>query len=340
MKTAINEVRSTLRWLVGLLLVACAVLPVAAQGFPPAAAPAWVYADNYGRWAIALQNTGTYTFSPPSACTVTQVGFNLLSSFYAFADNVALAPVLIQDQNQANSEVVTPSSYLAPTSTTCGINVSPANTHYAGATLQSGTGGLQEALNALATSSAGQFYTVVLSPEWYKLVNNIAAQNATLPASVSPASVIANAKCNATVQLVDVTANPWAYYSCNPNTNRFVLATGSVSIAAGAGAGTGPTIALSAGSSGSQGTFTLTTGTAPSASAAIATVTLPAPDYGGGFSYAPTCTFTSIGSTAYTSGTASSTAGSGTSGGTAVLTASATALTASKSGYAWKYTCH
>ncbi len=180
--------------LASILLASLTPACVLAQGFNPAAAPPWVYADNYGRWAFQGQAPNTYTFTPAqlyAACQVTQLNFQNKPTFGAFSNTVALAPVFIQDVNGANSEVVTPGSYLAPTSTTCGVNIAPVNSHIT-FNLHSGTGGLQESLNALGASG---FYTVVLSPEWYKLVSGIASVNATLTASVTPADIIANATC-------------------------------------------------------------------------------------------------------------------------------------------------
>lgn len=333
MRKALSTIATLLA--VGLTLA----LPglAAAQGFNPAAAPPWVYADNYGRFAFQGQAPNTYTFSNVSGCQVTQLNFANKPTFYAFGDAVALAPVFIADVNGANSEVVTPGSYLTPTQLSCGVNISPANNHTT-FTLQSGTAGLQEALNALGATG---FYTVVLSPEWYKLVSGIASVNATLTSSVTPADLITNASCDPSAGLVDVTANPWAFFSCNPSTNKFVVqsAVSKASAAAGAGAGTGPTIALAAASTTTSGTITLTTGTTPTASAAIFTVTFIAPN-SGGWAYAPTCTVTSVGSKTAVAPVTTTTAGSGGTAATLVLTAGSTALTASVSGYKWTYTCH
>jgi hypothetical protein len=311
----------------------------AAQGFTPAGGPPWVYADNYGRFVLQGQQPNVYTFqvSGFSPCTITQLNFAESSTFYAFGDAAALAPVFIQDNNQTNSEVVTPGSYLAPTETTCGPAITPTNAHTT-FSLQSGTGGLQEALNA----RAGKQVTIILSSEWYKLISGIAGNNATLTNSVTPADVITNATCATTggTVVIDVTATPWAQYGCNAS-HKLTLLTPAPkpSIAAGTGAGTGPTIAIVAGSSQSTGTVTLTTGTTPTASGPIFTVTFPAPDYGGGFVYAPACTVTSVGSANAYTGVVTSTAGSATTGGTLVYTATATAPTASVV-YKFTYSCH
>lgn len=324
--------------LAAVVLVLASLTPAFAQGFIPAQGPAWVYADNYGHWAIQGQNSNTYSFTPSNLCQITQLEFKTRTTFFAFSSTVAEAPVFVQDISSAQSEVVTPGSAATQTQSTCTVNIAPTNSHVT-FTLQSGSGGLQEAINTLGNSS--NLYTIVLSPEWYKLISGISSQNATLTNSITPADVIASATCTSNLQLVDVTSNPWTFYGCNAS-HKWATQTPApnVSVAAGAGAGTGPTIALSAGSNNSSGTVTLTSGTTPGASAAIFTLTFSAPDYGGGFPYAPACTFTSVGTSAYTSGTASSTAGSGTTGGTGVLTASATALTASTAGYKWTYTCH
>jgi hypothetical protein len=329
------------KMLAGLIFALASLTPAFAQGFVPAAAPPWVYADNYGRWTIQGQNANSYSFTPASVCQITNLNFKNQPSFFAFGSTVTLAPVYISDVNGANSEVVTPGSAATQTQSACSVNLSPANSHTT-FTLQSGTGGLQEAINTLGGSTKTVPYTIVLSPEWYKLVSGIASVNATLTNAVTPADIITNAICSANIQVVDVTANPWTYYGCN-SSGKLIVQTpqaGKPSVAAGAGAGTSPTIALAAGSNNSSGTVTLTSGTSPTASAAIFTLTFAAPDYGGGFPYAPKCTFTSVGTTAYTSGVASSTAGSGTTGGTGVLTASAAALAASTSGYKFTYSCH
>src|SRR5580698_3903290 len=111
------------RIIASIVFLLASLTPALAQGFNPAGAPPWVYADNYGRWAFQGQAANTYTFSPLNSvngCQVTQLNFANKPTFYAFANSVALAPVLIADNNSANSEVVTPSTYLTPTSTTCG----------------------------------------------------------------------------------------------------------------------------------------------------------------------------------------------------------------------------
>lgn len=186
-----------------------------AQGFNPATAPPQVYADNYGRWALTGQAANTYTFqvSGFSPCQIVQLNFGDQSTFYAFADNVALAPVFISDNNSANSEVVTPLTYLTPTSTICGPNLSPVNSHTT-FTLQSGTGGLQEALNAQGASTINPPSLIILSREWYKLLNGIAGSNATLATTAQPSLVIRAAKCAQGAFVSDITTSPATNYVC------------------------------------------------------------------------------------------------------------------------------
>jgi hypothetical protein len=78
--------------------------------------------------------------------------------------------------------VLTPSSYLVPSELRCGVNIAPVNPHTT-FTLQSGTGGLQEALNAVGGTHEPALMTVVLSPEWYKLVANIHSQDSAVTAA-------------------------------------------------------------------------------------------------------------------------------------------------------------
>ncbi len=325
------------RIVASIALLLASLTPVLAQGFIPASAPPYVLADSYGRWVLQGQAANTYTFqvSGFSPCQITQLNYSDSSTFYAFNDFVALAPVFIQDNNQANSEVVTPGSYLTPTSTSCGPALAPARSHTTFSE-QSGTGGLQEAINVHGASS----FTVpiVLSAQWYKLLSGIAGNNATLASTTTPADVLTNATCNSHTQVVDITTR--TMFNCNASGKLIVAnVSNQATVAAGAGAGTSPTIALLTASSTGTGTITLTTGTTPTASAAVFTVTMSTPNVGG-FAYAPVCTVTSVGTRAYTSGVVTTTAGSGGTAATLVLTASSTALTASVSGYKFSYSCH
>ena len=200
--------------LLGILTTLALAVPAIAQGFNPAGAPPWVYADNYGRWGFQGQSPNTYVFSNVSNCQVTQLDFADASTFYAFADTVALAPVFIQDNNAANSEVVTPGSYLTPTQESCGVSIAPANSHTT-FSLRSGTGGVQEAINAVGSFTQPLPRTIYLTPEWYKLVSGISGLNPSLAAKISPAGIIASVTGSNNAILVDLTTSPQTSYFWN-----------------------------------------------------------------------------------------------------------------------------
>jgi hypothetical protein len=278
------------------------------------------YAADYGTWQIKGQAANSFTFQPGTLC---QVPAPNTGAFFPFNTN---APIYVQDSTAANSELLTPTA-TTNTNALCSVTIAAVNNHYS-FNLMSGTGGLQEVLNQISSSNAYPA-VVYLDRSWYAAVNSIPGQSA-------PAAILA-ATGNLEATLVDNTTTPWSYYSWNgshytPSASNATAPTPT----AGAGAGGSPTIAIVAGSTGVAGAFTLTSGTTPTASAAIATLTWPA-IASGGFQYAPACTITSVGTRAYTSGVTTETAGPPA---TAVLTASATALTASVSGYKFAYTCH
>lgn len=322
-----------------IVFLLASLTPAFAQGFNPAGAPPWVYADNYGRWSFQGQAPSTYTLQNVNGCQVTQLDYQNRPTFYAFANTVALAPVFVQDVNSANSEVVTPGSFLTPTQLACGPSIAPANAHTT-FNLQSGTGGLQEAINSVGNSTASYMTTIIVSQEWYKLLGSISGSNATLTSTATPAQVLGTVTCSSNTQVLDVTTNPWTPFSCNSSThllNVSSLASKAPTVAAGAGAGSTGTVVVVAGSSASSGTVTVaTSGTAPTSSGIIFTLTFPS-STAGGYGYAPVCTYTSVGTLAYSGAVATATAGPPA---TSVLTATSTALTNNKTTYAWKYVCH
>ncbi|HUD76070.1 MAG TPA: hypothetical protein VMQ76_13440 [Terracidiphilus sp.] len=329
--------------LLALVLPAVFVRPVHSQGFNPAQAPPWVFADNFGRWVLPGQVPNTYTFqvSGFSPCQITKLNFGDSATFYAFAATDGLAPVFIRDTNAANSEVVTPGTYLAPTAESCGPALAPVNNHTT-FWLQSGTGGLQEAINSVGSATA-QYPTVIyLTPEWYKLVSQISSQNSTL-AAITPATIKAAAKGSVTAIVTDITTAPPTQYVWTGSggyvsgTQYWVLGA-HPTIAAGAGAGTSPTIAVTGNSV--TGTVTLTTGSAvPAAADPIFTLTWPSPGTASaptsGWQYAPSCTFTSTGTAP---GVTTNSAVIGPPS-VATLTSPAAGLASSTAGYAWTYLC-
>ena len=188
----------------GLLIVALVAMvalcaaPAVAQG-NQTYQQRWFYASDFAQWNVRGQTASTYTWSPGTICNVTANGS--ATSFFAFSTN---APVEIIDVTPSLSEVVTPSS-VTNTPSVCGFAGTVQNTHYS-FSVTSGTGGLQETLNAISASNA--YPAVVwLDRNWHTLVNNIP--------TVSAVSIIAAAAGNDEAMLVDNTTSPWTVYTWN-----------------------------------------------------------------------------------------------------------------------------
>ena len=302
-----------------LLAVVC-LLVVPSYGqtantpFPTAA----FYASAFGVWSINGQSPNTYTFQGRNICT--QSAQNTV--FFPFATN---APVYIADQTTANSEVVTPSA-IVNTAGSCGVTIAPSNPHYTFA-LRSGTGGLQEAINAVHGSASAPAF-ILLDRNWYVFAANVPGK--------TPQSILAAAVNGSGVVLQDITTAPNTFYQWNGS--AFYAAAGvtggavNPTPAAGVAAGTGPTIALASGSNANIGIVKLTTGTT-STTGTILTLTWPT---SGSFTYAPSCTFTSVGANAYLTGT---TAVAYTSSHAVLTFTEATAPTADSTAYQFKYVC-
>lgn len=274
------------------------------------------YAVDYGQWAVRSQSPNTYLFSPQGLCTATASG----GQFFPFSTN---APVLIVDATPANTEVVTPST-VTNASTQCGFTASPANNHYS-FQVKSGTGGLQEALNALAVTSTAYPANIVLDRNWFTTAANVPA--------TTPLTIIGAAAGNTHAFLSDVTSAGPVYYVWNGT--AYVSGTWSnakPAAAAGAGAGTAPTIA-DAGTA-LAGTVSLTAGTATT-TGTLFTLTwatsaqfLAAP---GG------CTVTSIGANPYTTFTSAVSFASSH----AILTVTvATTAPVASTAYKFSYSCY
>lgn len=267
------------------------------------------YAIDYGQWAIASQQANTYLFSPQGLCTASASG----GQFFPFATN---APVLIVDATPANTDVVTPST-VTNAASQCGFTASPSHSHYS-FQIKSGTAGLQESLNALASPTTAYPATINLDRNWF-------ATAASIPGT-TPLTIIGAAAGNGHAFLVDITSGAPIYYVWNGTAYASGTWTnGKPTAAAGAAAGTSPTISdagtalattvsLAAGTSTTTGTlFTLTWGT------------------GKGFTYAPSgCTVTSNGTNSFTTFTS---AISGTS--TPVLTVTATSAPTASTAYSF-----
>ena len=342
-----------------VLFLLASLTPVIAQGYNPPAAPPWAYANNYGYWAFPGQAANTFTFTPLNSingCQVTNVDFAGTPTFAPFSNPIALAPVFISDIQPANSEIVTPSSAFTSNSTTCGA-VLPAVNNHVTFTLQSGTGGLQEALNSNATYTASYPTTIYLTPQWYNNIFGIRNTNTTLNA-ITPLTVLAAAKGSKNGLIVDVTTVPFTTWYWTGAAYTASVQSGTTpfpvlgqywafwvppTAAAGTGAGTGPTISIPINSGAANGTVNLLTGTAPTASGPIFTLTWSAttgtpgvPTNNWNYTVSPVCTITSVGVNPYTG----TNAVTGTTGAVVdTYTATATAL-APLTAYSWTYHCH
>ncbi len=150
-----------------------------------------IVAAHYGEFQVAGSTAGGFSF-PPATCQVSADGKN----FAAFS---AGTPIRIVDGSPNQSEVATPSAVYIQA---CSVIMTTAYTHAPPYYLTSGTGGLQEAINANQTTDGPN--TILLDAEWYKLI-----------ASGSAASVIASAQGIADLGIEDVTTTPYTFYQWN-----------------------------------------------------------------------------------------------------------------------------
>jgi hypothetical protein len=150
-----------------------------------------IIAAQYGEFKVPGTTIGGFIFLP-STCRVTGGG----KSFAAFS---AGTPVEIVDSNPSMTEVATPSSVYIDV---CSINVATTHIHVPPFYLTSGTGGLQEAINANQTNEGPN--TIVLNAEWYKLI-----------APGSAASIIASVDGIPDLGLEDITTSPFTFYQWN-----------------------------------------------------------------------------------------------------------------------------
>lgn len=151
-----------------------------------------VVASQYGEFRVQGEGNG-FSFDP-AACQVAGGGKN----FPAFSLG---APIKIVDGNPSLTEIATPVGVFI-TSSYCSVSMTTANQHQS-FYLTSGTGGLQEALNA-AKIRVGGPNTIILNAEWYELV-----------APGNPATVIGAVTGGTGWGLVDVTTAPYTNYTWN-----------------------------------------------------------------------------------------------------------------------------
>jgi hypothetical protein len=307
-----------------VLLALCAGL-ASAQNLPPTA----VYARAYNGWNIVGQQANTYTFNG-GVCNYAPYNNGQTPSFFVFggfqASTYVYFPTAIIDADPTKSEIVTPTSTTS-TSASCGFSASTANAHTS-FNLISGTGGLQEAI--VTQQQSAPTFDVLLDKVWYAAI-------AALPGPPNPQAVIASAKGNANVGIVDTTTLPWTYF-CYNGTNYTACASNQTVptlTSEGQGAGGTPT-GLSIVGNGVSGVVNLTTGgTAPTTAATIFLITWPTVALGG-FQYAPVCTVSSVGANIAPQGTVSTSAGPPA---TMTYTSNATTALTNTTAYKFAYTC-
>lgn len=307
--------RSIIVALIALVATGAAV-PAMAQG-NQTFTQRWYFASDFGLWAVRGQQANTYQWSPGTVCNVSAVGSS--TSFFAFNTN---APVLISDITgpTTNNEVVTPSS-VTQTNAYCTIAVSPSHNHYS-FQVQSGTGGLQEALNAISPTAVVPA-VVWLDRNWYSLANAVP--------STTPAAIITAAAGGVSAILVDNTTAPFTNYVWQ-----------GTAYASGTWVNTAPTAATgaAAGSATSKvatgtalsGTYSFTTGTATTGT--VFTETWATSNQ---FVYSPVCTVISTGATAPPTLTVTPTYAGGTH---ALLTVTVAAALTSTTAYSFQWACH
>lgn len=313
---------TTLLTLIGLVALAVGLpAPAVAQGtFPPAI----VYAEQFNNWSYPSQGANQFTFAYTNNCESYPLA-NAVPPYFVFGGGTyGYYPVLIQDANPADSEIVTPTA-VTRASGSCGFSAAPANSHTS-FTVSSGTAGLQDAVGTLAGGASSGI--VGIDSYFYRLV-------AALPGSETVGKLIYGLKGSSNVQVVDTTTSPWTYYAWN-GSHYFANGGGTPTAALGTGAGTSPTGPAISGN-GAGGTVTLTAGTSPTASATIFTLTYPSGTSSTGFNHQPTCTITSVGASSYTVGTLTY-SGSASAGYVVTVPATATALTAATQ-YSFAYSC-
>ena len=305
--------KSFFRTIVALIFAAACAAGGFAQG-NQSYQQRWFFASDFGQWSIKSQQANTYQWSPGSICLSSAVGS--AAQFNVFNTN---APTLIVDATPANSEVVTPSA-VTQTSSFCTITVTPSNQHYS-FQMVSGTGGLQENLNAIAPTAPAPS-VVWLDRNWYALANQIPA--------TTPTAIIAAAKGGVAAILVDNTTAPFTNYVWNGTAYASGTWVNTAPTAA-TGAATGTATSKVATGNALTGTYAFTTGTGTTGTV----FTLTWAGSSTQFQYAPTCTVTSIGANTPPTLTVTPTFSSN-----ALLTVSVASALSSTTAYKFAWGCH
>lgn len=116
-----------------------------------------LFASSFGQWQVPQGNLSSFSWSNPSACTVSGAGI-ILRPVFAVG-----TPINIVDANPLHNETVTPTAVTIGASG-CSITVATTYTHYS-FYITSGTGGLQEAINW----AAGLPYQIWLTTDWQRI---------------------------------------------------------------------------------------------------------------------------------------------------------------------------
>lgn len=136
-----------------------------------------------------------------------------------FASFTTGVPLKIVDSNPNLNEIDTP---VAVFISSCSISMTTQHIHATPFYVTSGTGGLQEAL-LNGVNKQGGANTVILDADWYTQVS-----------PGNPATVIAAAKGNTSLGLVDVTTVPYTYYQWS-GSQYTVVASGGGNLPGGTG---------------------------------------------------------------------------------------------------------
>ena len=295
-------------------LVAIGAAPAIAQG-NQTYQQRWFFASDFGQWSVKSQQANSFQWSPGTLCQVSANGS--ATSFLAFNTN---APTLIVDATAANSEVVTPSA-VTQTAAFCTITVAPSNQHYS-FQMVSGTGGLQEALNAISPVQVAPS-VVWLDRNWYALASQVPA--------TTPATVIGAAKGGVSAILVDDTTAPFTPYVWNGTAYSSSGTWVNTAPTAATGAATGTATSKVATGTALAGTYAFTTGTGTTGTV----FTLTWAGSSTQFQYQPVCTVKDLSAVAAPALTVTPTFSSN-----ALLTVSVASALTNTTAYKFQWACH
>lgn len=178
------------------IIASLVLLAATLTGVAVAQSPShFVWASAYNNWSLPGVSPNTYTFNATTNCIADPYS----GKSFNFATT---APVYVNDLGlDSNSEIVTPSSIINSVGT-CGFAASFSHPHV-GFQVQSGTAGLQEALNSLNKSSTYPA-VVMVDSSFYAGAVSIGS---------TAASLIGAAKGGTGIAIVDTTTAPFTWYS-------------------------------------------------------------------------------------------------------------------------------